>query len=45
LARNPRCAHCPINELCKAHEAPPAATWQARAKLESDRVLSAFGTT
>jgi endonuclease-3 len=45
LARAPRCAHCPLNELCKSREAPPAATWQARAKLESDRVLTSFGTT
>lgn len=45
LARSPRCTHCPLNELCKAREAPPAATWQARAKLESDRVIASFGTT
>ncbi|HET8936690.1 MAG TPA: endonuclease III [Polyangiales bacterium] len=45
LARSPRCSRCPLNELCKAREAPPAATWQARAKLESDRVLAAFGST
>lgn len=44
LARNPRCTHCPINELCKAREAPPAATWQVRAKLEADRVEASFGT-
>ena len=44
LARSPRCTHCPINELCKAREAPPAATWQARAKLEADRVEASFGT-
>lgn len=44
LARSPNCGHCPINELCKSHEAPPAANWQARAKLESDRVESAYGT-
>lgn len=44
LARSPRCSHCPINELCKAREAPPAATWQARARLEADRVEASFGT-
>lgn len=44
LARNPRCTHCPLNELCKAREAPPAANWQARAKLEGDRVEASFGT-
>jgi endonuclease III len=44
LARSPNCAQCPINELCKSHQAPPAANWQARAKLESDRVESAYGT-
>jgi endonuclease-3 len=44
LARSPRCSQCPINELCKAREAPPAASWQARAKLEADRVEASFGT-
>jgi hypothetical protein len=34
-----------LNELCKSREAPAAASWQARAKLESDRVSAAFGTT
>lgn len=44
LARSPRCSHCPLNELCKAREAPPAGTWQARAKLEADRVEASFGS-
>jgi endonuclease-3 len=45
LARNPNCTQCPLNELCKSREAAPAASWQARAKLEGDRVAAAFGTT
>ena len=45
LARSPKCGSCPVNELCKAREAAPAASWQARAKLEGDRVAASFGTT
>jgi endonuclease-3 len=45
LARSPMCVQCPLNELCKAREAAPAASWQARAKLEGDRVAAGFGTT
>jgi endonuclease-3 len=38
LAKKPRCTQCPLNELCPSREADPIATWQARAKLETDRV-------
>lgn len=32
VARKPRCAACPINELCPSREAKPLGDWQARAK-------------
>jgi endonuclease III len=31
-ARSPRCAACPLNELCPSHEAPPEGTWTERAE-------------
>ena len=38
LAKKPRCADCPLNELCAAHEAEPVGTWQVRAVREGQRV-------
>jgi len=40
LARAPRCADCPLNELCDAREAEPAGTWKERAALEGQRVAT-----
>lgn len=34
LAKKPRCADCPLNELCKSALAEPAGTWTARADRE-----------
>ncbi len=40
LARRPRCATCPLNELCPAREAEPEAGWSERALREADRVAA-----
>jgi endonuclease-3 len=38
LARKPRCAGCPLAELCPAREAPPEGSWTARAAAERSLV-------
>jgi endonuclease III len=38
LAKKPRCADCPLNELCRSAEAEPAGSWGARAKREGEHV-------
>jgi endonuclease-3 len=40
LAREPRCAACPVNEICPSRTGPPADTWQARAAAERELVES-----
>ncbi len=37
-ARAPRCAECPLNELCPSAQAPPAGTWTARADREAEQI-------
>lgn len=39
-ARAPRCATCPLAELCPAREGEPEGSWKARAKAEEARVAS-----
>lgn len=39
-ARAPRCAECPLNETCPAHEAPPEGRWTARADAEAVEMAS-----
>jgi endonuclease-3 len=39
-ARQPDCAHCPLNELCPARAAEPEDSWLARASTERDLVES-----
>lgn len=38
--RRPRCAPCPLNELCPSAEAPPEGSWTARADHEAEVVAS-----
>lgn len=38
--RKPRCAHCPLNELCPSHEAPAEGPWTERASREAEVVTS-----
>ena len=40
LAKKPRCADCPLNEVCSAREAEPAGTWAVRAAREGERVAA-----
>lgn len=41
LARKPRCAECPIAELCPSLEGePPASSWEERAARERTLILS-----
>jgi len=40
LARAPRCAECPINELCAVREAEPLGSWNARARAEQQLVAA-----
>jgi endonuclease-3 len=43
LARAPRCAECPLNELCPSHEAPPEGEWSSRATRERLEMESRAG--
>lgn len=38
LAKKPRCADCPLNELCRSAEAEPSGSWGARAEREGQLV-------
>jgi endonuclease-3 len=38
LARKPRCADCPLNEVCRSAEAKPVGSWGARAAREGELV-------
>ncbi len=40
VARKPRCAACPLNELCPAREADPEGGWTARAAAEAQLVAA-----
>jgi len=40
LARSPRCAQCPLNEICGSRTAAPERSQSARAALERQRVDS-----
>lgn len=42
VARKPRCAHCPVAELCPSREAEPVGRWTARADKQ-DRVTMTRG--
>jgi endonuclease-3 len=39
-ARSPRCARCPLNELCPSAEAPPENPWPERAERERAFIAS-----
>ncbi len=39
-ARAPRCAECPLNELCPSREAPPQRKWTERAEREALEMAS-----
>jgi endonuclease-3 len=39
-ARAPRCAQCPLAELCPARDDEPQGTWTARARWEAARVAA-----
>ncbi len=39
-ARAPRCADCPLNELCPARESEPRGSWTERARSEARLVAS-----
>lgn len=43
LAKKPRCADCPLNEVCKSAEHEPAGSWTARAEREAAIVVSRGG--
>ncbi len=37
-ARAPRCAACPLNELCPGRTEPSSGTWQERCRAEAERI-------
>jgi endonuclease-3 len=39
-AKSPRCAECPLNEVCPSREAPPEGSWEQRAEAERREVES-----
>jgi endonuclease III len=39
-ARSPKCARCPLNELCPSAEAPPENPWPERAERERAFIAS-----
>lgn len=43
LARKPRCAACPLNEICPSAGEPPTEPWQQRAERERELVESRGG--
>lgn len=40
VARKPRCAQCPLNELCPAAEEEPQGSWRERAEVEARQMDS-----